>query len=138
MDSFAYQQLDLADDVVKRGLKFAVANLWVRGRKVARVAFGDMGKGISPFPYMLIFPQDEHEPLLIERLGAQGVRIERQTELVSFKEEGTRIKARLRGPDGTEGVCHADYLAGCDGARSSVRDALGAGFSGGTYDHVST
>src|SRR5581483_10874902 len=33
-------------------------------------------------------------------------------------------------------VCEADYLAGCDGARSATREALGAGFAGGTYQQV--
>ena len=37
-----------------------------------------MGAGISPFPYALIFPQDEHERLLIDRLAEAGVRVERR------------------------------------------------------------
>jgi len=28
------------------------------------------------------------------------------------------------------------YLAGCDGARSKVREVLNSGFPGGTYDHL--
>jgi 2-polyprenyl-6-methoxyphenol hydroxylase-like FAD-dependent oxidoreductase len=55
-----YHQIGLSQAVVERGLEFAVANLWARGRKVARTDFGHFGQGISPFPYMLIFPQDEH------------------------------------------------------------------------------
>ena len=35
---------------------------------------------------MHIFPQDEHEKLLVERLEALGVRVERQTELLGFTE----------------------------------------------------
>ncbi len=42
---------------------------------------------------------------------------------------------RLRRPDGAKEACEADYLAGCDGARSRVREALGIGFPGGTYAH---
>jgi 2-polyprenyl-6-methoxyphenol hydroxylase-like FAD-dependent oxidoreductase len=80
-----YRQLGLAEAVVARGLEFAAANLWVRGRKVARAAFDEMGKGISPYPYMLIFPQDEHERLLVERLAAEGVEVERRTELLGFE-----------------------------------------------------
>src|SRR5262249_18382317 len=38
-----------------------------------------------------------------------------------------------RGPDGREESCEARYIAGCDGARSSVRETMGAGFPGGTY-----
>jgi 2-polyprenyl-6-methoxyphenol hydroxylase-like FAD-dependent oxidoreductase len=131
-----YHQLGLSQAVVDRGVEFAVANLWARGRKVARVNFGHFGQGISPFPYMLIFPQDEHERFLIEHLSHEGVVVERQTELLGFEDDGTRVLARLRGPDGTEEVCEAEYLAGCDGAHSTVREALGTGFPGGTYAHL--
>jgi hypothetical protein len=33
-------------------------------------------------------------------------------------------------------ACTAAYLAGCDGARSTVRDAIGIGFPGGIYEHL--
>src|SRR2546426_11104346 len=62
-----YGQIGLADAVVERGLKFGAANLWVAGKQVARGVFGDMGAGLSPFPYALGFPQDGHERVLIER-----------------------------------------------------------------------
>ena len=42
----------------------------------------------------------------------------------------------MRRPDGEQELCEASYLAGCDGARSVVRQALGAGFPGGTYQQV--
>src|SRR6202035_4087428 len=79
-----YRQIGLADALVERGLQFAAANLWVRGSKVGRAAFGEMGKGLSPFPYLLLFPQEEHERLLIEHLTKGGVEVERQVELVGF------------------------------------------------------
>jgi len=131
-----YDQLGLADPLVERGLKVAAANLWVAGRKVARAPLGDMGAGISPFPYALSFPQDEHERFLIEHLHAVGVVVERRTELVGFADAGDRIRAVLRRPDGTEASCAAAYLAGCDGAHSRVRELLNTGFPGGTYAHL--
>ena len=42
-----YRQIGLAEDIVALGLKFGAANLWVRSRRVARVAFGDMGRRVS-------------------------------------------------------------------------------------------
>ena len=48
---------------------YKLLNLWVAGRKVARVPFGDLGRGISPFPFAVIYPQDEHERLLVARLA---------------------------------------------------------------------
>jgi 2-polyprenyl-6-methoxyphenol hydroxylase-like FAD-dependent oxidoreductase len=131
-----YRQLDLSETLIANGLEFAAANLWVRGRKVGHVPFGAMGKGLSPFPYMLIYPQDEHERLLIERLAERGVTVERPTEFFGFAEEEGRVRCRLRLPDGSEETCTADYLAGCDGAHSAVREALRVGFQGGTYDHL--
>ena len=46
------------------------------------------------------------------------------------------VLARLRRPDGTQTACEAAYIAGCDGAHSTVREALGIGFPGGTYAHL--
>jgi 2-polyprenyl-6-methoxyphenol hydroxylase-like FAD-dependent oxidoreductase len=71
--------------------------------------------------------------LLIERLQALGVTVERQTELLHFEQASDGVHAMLRQPDGTETSCHAAYLAGCDGARSIVREVLGITFLGGTY-----
>jgi 2-polyprenyl-6-methoxyphenol hydroxylase-like FAD-dependent oxidoreductase len=131
-----YGQIGLADAVVERGRKAVAANLWVAGRRVARAVLGDMGAGLSPFPYMLIFPQDEHERLLIDRLAEAGVEIEHRTELLGFEEATGRVRAHLARPDGTQEACQAAYIAGCDGAHSTVREALGIGFPGGAYAHL--
>jgi len=131
-----YDQIGLAEGVVGRGRKAIAANLWVSGKKEGHVVFGDMGRGVSPFPYAIIFPQDEHERLLIERLKACGVEVERRTELVKFEDSANRVLARLKHPDGAIEACEADYIAGCDGAHSIVREALQIGFPGGAYTHL--
>ena len=131
-----YDQIGLADEIIERGLKFSAANLWVKGRQVARIRFGDMGIGMSPYPYMLMFPQDEHERVLIARLRDAGVGVERPVELVRFDERGDRVIAELKHADGRTETCSTAYLAGCDGARSVVREVLKTGFPGGTYAHI--
>src|ERR1700681_3817224 len=131
-----YRQVGLADAVVNGGRKMTAVNLWKKGTHVARVVFGDMGADLSPFPYALIYPQDEHERLLIDRLAEAGVQVERQTELVAFEETAEGVRARLRRADGVTNACEAVYLAGCDGAHSAVREGLRIGFPGGTYHHL--
>jgi 2-polyprenyl-6-methoxyphenol hydroxylase-like FAD-dependent oxidoreductase len=131
-----YRQLGLADAVVTRGRKMTTINLWRTGTHVAHVVFGDMGADLSPFPYALIYPQDEHERLLIDRLAEAGVQVERQTELVAFQETAGAVRARLTRADGSTYACEAAYLAGCDGAHSAVRDGLRIGFPGGTYNRL--
>jgi 2-polyprenyl-6-methoxyphenol hydroxylase-like FAD-dependent oxidoreductase len=131
-----YRQLGIAGEVVERGLELDAINLWVRGQHVGRADFGDIGQGLSPYPYILIYPQDEHEALLIDHLRRHGVEVERRTELVGFEERDGRVIARLRRSDGAEAVQEAAYLAGCDGAHSTVRAELGITFPGGTYQRV--
>jgi len=131
-----YSQIGLADALVERGRKIPAVNLWVSGKKVGHLALGDVGAGLSPFPFALVFPQDEHERLLIDRLIQAGVEVERRMELLGFEDTAGRIRARLKRSDGTAEECEATYIAGCDGAHSSVRESLEIGFPGGAYDHV--
>jgi len=131
-----YRQLDLTDAVIAEGHRVPAVNLWVQGEREARLAFENIGTGLTPYPFLHIFPQDQHERLVIERLETFGVRVERRTELIGFTERDHGVSARLRGADGDEQECTASYIAGCDGARSTVREVTGTGFPGGTYRQV--
>src|SRR4030088_1245722 len=82
-----YQQLDLTEAIVAKGHKVPAVNLWVKGEAAARLSFESIGSGLTPYPFLHIFPQDQHERLLIERLQALGVAVERRTELIRFTEE---------------------------------------------------
>jgi 2-polyprenyl-6-methoxyphenol hydroxylase-like FAD-dependent oxidoreductase len=128
-----YHQLGIAEELVAGGVKVANLNFWVQGSVAARVPLQRFGEGLSPYPFALVFPQDAHEKLLIRHLVALGVKVERQTELLRFEQDDAGVRATFKRPDGMEEVCEATYLAGCDGASSTIREALGAGFTGGTY-----
>src|SRR5262249_13351677 len=71
-----------------------------------------------------------------DRLVQAGVEIEHRTELIDLEERTDRVRSRLKLPDGSLETCDAAYLAGCDGARSTVREKLRIGFPGGTYAHL--
>ena len=131
-----YDQIGIAQEVGAHGRKFEAVRLWVRGRQRARVVFGDMGVGLSPLPYSLIFPQEEHERLLNQHLEAAGLTVERPVELTGFEQSDGGVVARLTHGDGREERVRAAFLAGCDGAHSIVRDAFSGGFPGGTYSRV--
>ncbi len=131
-----YQQLDLAQPVLDRGHTVAAINLWVKGEPVAHLPFAHIGEGLTPYSFLEIFPQDEHEQLLIERLQALGNTVDRGVTLRGLVDQGDQVLAQLQHRDGHMESCATRYLAGCDGARSTVRNALGSGFPGGTYQQV--
>jgi 2-polyprenyl-6-methoxyphenol hydroxylase-like FAD-dependent oxidoreductase len=131
-----YRQLDLTEAVISQGHRVPAVNLWVSGEREARLAFENVGSNLTPYPFLHIFPQDQHERLLIERLEALGISVERRTELIGFTERDGGVVARLRGGDGAEQDCEARFAAGCDGARSITREIIGTGFPGGTYRQV--
>jgi threonine dehydrogenase-like Zn-dependent dehydrogenase len=63
-----YRQIDLTEAVIAGGHRVPAVNLWVKGKSAARIAFGSVGSDLTPYPFLHIFPQDQHERLLIERL----------------------------------------------------------------------
>jgi 2-polyprenyl-6-methoxyphenol hydroxylase-like FAD-dependent oxidoreductase len=130
-----YGQLGLAEAVVAAGIRVERAHFIEDGREVATLSLKDVGAGISPYPFALSFPQDDHERLLVERLAALGVAVEWDTRLGDFEERDGHVRAVLR-RGGAEEVCEAAYLCGCDGAHSAVRQGLALGFPGGTYDQL--
>jgi 2-polyprenyl-6-methoxyphenol hydroxylase-like FAD-dependent oxidoreductase len=131
-----YRQAGIDGAVVDGGVKVPAMNLWVGGRRAAKLPLQRMGEGMTPFPFVLMYPQDVHERFLIAQLAALGVRVERNTELLRFEQDAAGVRATLRPEGGAEEECHASYLAGCDGAHSTVREALGIGFAGGTYAEI--
>src|SRR5258706_13621862 len=122
-----YHQVGIDDVVISSGVKIQNLNMWVKGRRAARVPLQIAGEGLTPYDFALVVPQDAHERVLIERLDSLGVRVERRTALLRFSQSGPGVAATLRRPDGSEEVCEVTYLAGCDGASSTVRGQLGIG-----------
>jgi len=131
-----YRQLGIADEVIAHGLRLDALNFWVDAKKVARLPFGELARGKSPYPFILMLSQDQHERLLEEALARAGVTVERGVTLEKFEPGGSEVEAQLVLSDGRRESCAARYLAGCDGARSLVRHGLQAAFPGGTYAHL--
>jgi 2-polyprenyl-6-methoxyphenol hydroxylase-like FAD-dependent oxidoreductase len=131
-----YRQLGLTDAVLALGHKTPAVNLWVKGEQRAHLDFSTVGSDLTPYSFLQIFPQDEHERLLLQRLQELGIQVERRTELLDYEEQRDHVRVRLRGPEGQEETCESSYIAGCDGARSRVREIMGTGFPGGTYRQV--
>ena len=117
---------------IDAGFKAHGVNFVAGGGKL--IGHVDMDGVQSPYPYALMLPQSDTERLLEERLNKLGVVVERQVEVVRFTHGEAGVKALLRHHDGGEENVSADWLLGCDGAHSIVRNSLGVEFAGETLD----
>jgi 2-polyprenyl-6-methoxyphenol hydroxylase-like FAD-dependent oxidoreductase len=131
-----YSKLGIVKQALELGRRATGANMWVQGRRAARVPLGDIGRDISPFPFLLILGQDDNERLLGEALRDRGVTVQWRHELVALEQAPGHGTATLKLPDGTVRRITAAWVAGCDGARSTVREASRIAFPGAPYEHV--
>jgi 2-polyprenyl-6-methoxyphenol hydroxylase-like FAD-dependent oxidoreductase len=131
-----YSRLGLMERSLELGRRVAGLNMWANGRKRARIPFGDIGQGLSPFPYLLILGQDDNERIMGAKLSELGVEVQWNTELTALEQQPGHVDVALRQPDGATRKLRAAWVAGCDGARSPVRELSGIGFPGAPYEHV--
>jgi 2-polyprenyl-6-methoxyphenol hydroxylase-like FAD-dependent oxidoreductase len=131
-----YSQLGLMERALGIGREVAGLNMWANGRKRARIPFGDIGRGLSPFPYLLILGQDDNERIMGAKLNELGVEVQWNTELTALEQQPGHVEATVRQPDGATRSLRVAWVAGCDGSRSPVRELSGIGFPGAPYQHV--
>jgi len=70
----------------------------------------------------------------LEHLKIKNIVVERQTELISFTEANDSVTATIKNNvTGNNEKIYCKYIIGCDGAHSTVREALGIPFVGASY-----
>jgi len=88
----------------------------------------------SRYTFILTLAQSQTERILSDHLETLGLAIERETTLRSLEQSNGEVCAHVALATGPEEEVRCDWLIGCDGAHSTVRDALGLEFAGKTFD----
>ncbi|WP_420310799.1 FAD-dependent monooxygenase [Streptomyces sp. YS-B37] len=89
----------------------------------------------TPFPYTLFIPQARTEALFEEYARDLGATVRRGHRVTGFTEHADSVTVRVEGPEGPYEI-GAEYIAGCDGTRSTVREAAGIDFPGTASTHL--
>jgi len=132
-----YARMGLVERAIALGARAEAANMWTNGRWGARLPLGDIGKSMSPFPFVLMLGQDDNEKIMGEKLRADfGIAVQWNTELTALEQRSDEVVATLKQADGTAHTVRAAWVAGCDGSRSAVRELNGITFPGAPYEHV--
>ena len=131
-----YSKLGIAERALELGRRGNGANMWANGKKMARIPLGEIGKSISPFPFVLMLGQDDNERIMGDHLRNWDMAVQWNTELTAIQQEPGHATATLKQSDGSARRITAAYVAGCDGGRSAVRELSGITFPGAPYEHV--
>lgn len=124
-----FERLGVIDEVVARGMPVRKFNILSEEHPIAHF---DLGGLDTPYPYLLMLPQNITEEILRDRLFQLGGLVEHGTELVAFGQDAGGVDAVLRSDGRTETV-RANWLIAADGAHSTVRHGLELQFEGGRF-----
>jgi len=125
----------LADAFVEEGIQVRRGHaLAGPGRHLGSLDFGLLD---PPWSFVLTLPQHRTERILEEALQLQAPgALVRSTSVTAIRRSATGgVDVTAVGPEGEEQRFAAAFVLGCDGKRSTLREALGLGFKGGPYPH---
>ncbi|WP_070108392.1 FAD-dependent monooxygenase [Burkholderia plantarii] len=128
-----FEQHRIVEPFLALGHRARLAHLHSGGRRIAALDFDPLQ---TRYPYLLMLDQTETERILTEQLAGLGVMIERGVTLTRCRQEGDMTRVSLRHGDGREEAVEPPYLIAADGAHSTVRHQLGAGFAGHAFEQT--
>lgn len=124
-----------ADEMVEKGVVWNLGKVFHKDRKVFE--FNLLPEEGHKFPAFINLQQPHFERFLVERLRkaqAEGAPIQlrgkNRVDAVEVREDHVALDVTT--PDGPYRL-EADWLIGCDGANSPLRDMLGLGFEGRVF-----
>jgi 2-polyprenyl-6-methoxyphenol hydroxylase-like FAD-dependent oxidoreductase len=124
-----FEDLGIVDRMVAAGGPYPPQRAHRDDGSAEDSAFMEIGESTPREPYRipLMLPQHRTEEILRERLAELGHRPLHGYALERFIQDGDGVTAIVKGA-----LLRVRYLVGCDGGRSTVRQALGIGFPGET------
>ncbi|MBB5877031.1 MULTISPECIES: FAD-dependent monooxygenase [Xanthomonas] len=99
-------------------------------RVLLQIGFDDLP---STHRYALMCPQSATEAILGDGIGPDSATVWRPARLLSFAQAADGISADLELPQQRRQLVRAQWIVGCDGAHSTVRQGAGIAFEGGDY-----
>ena len=125
-----FEQLGLIDELLTHGHR--VHGIRIYGKERRLLVDLDLRDLPTRYPFMLLLPQTRTEAILRNFLEDLEVKIEWGAELSALQPVKAGICAELT-QAGRQQEAFCGYLAGCDGAHSTVRKQAGMEFCGAAY-----
>lgn len=140
-----FLMLRLGQDLLDTGVKVFDICMWRSGidsngqpelQRVGREVHYPAGAVDLLHPFILLCHQGMVEGIFVEDLRQSGFEVQRGQRFERFsyqsgEQEERALTAVIKRLDGLEAIIQADYLVGCDGARSRVRHGIAGTYAEG-------
>src|SRR3990167_3946759 len=120
-----FKQIGIVYDFLRAGQPCKTLCFYDKGKEFARANFNTLD---SVYPFILSLPQAATERILDTKLTGLQHHVERARELVQVKINLADIETIVKHADGVQETIRCQWLLGCDGAHSAVREKCGFQF----------
>ncbi|EEF61418.1 FAD-dependent monooxygenase [Pedosphaera parvula] len=124
------EPLGVTAELLKEGIVIPTFRIRDRSRILASVSFADLH---TKYPFTLMCPQDCTEAILARRLESLGGVVQRPCEVVEIRPGENEVEVQFKS-GGEVRTMHAQWVVGCDGMHSIVREQAAIPFLGGAYE----
>lgn len=122
----------VTERLLAQGLRMAQLNFHLGPSQCFKLNFQHLQ---YRYPFMLLLPQDETENILSLRLEALGVKVQRDTEFLSFERKNRgEYFIQVCDQEKNRRELRANLMVAADGAHSTLRKQLGIDFEGHTIE----
>jgi 2-polyprenyl-6-methoxyphenol hydroxylase-like FAD-dependent oxidoreductase len=124
------EPLGVTRDLLAEGVTVPIFRIRDRDRSLLTIDFSDIP---SFYPFTLMIPQNRVEQILLQHLEGLGSKVMRPCKLIRYATSPSQVEAEIQ-VNGSDQSIKAQWLIGCDGMHSVVREQSGIAFSGGEYE----
>jgi 3-(3-hydroxy-phenyl)propionate hydroxylase len=130
-----FDEIGIIEDILANGLRIESLQFWERQTRQLIADFPySLIENDTKYPFRFQCPQSTVTRIILKHIEQTDCgKVLFNHEFVSVEQNETCVKVIAKTPNDEVEYC-CKYLIGCDGAFSKVREDLGLGFEGKTYE----
>lgn len=127
-----FEHLGIIDQFLANSIKSPKFEIHSENETLASMSFDVID---SHFNYLIMIPQSETEKILNNYLLTLNGHVERSAELIDLKRENNKLISTIRHADQKIETIESDWVIGCDGYHSMVREKSHIPMTGKDINH---